>query len=62
MDAELKEIIQGLIQEPDFMIHKILSKQCINREDVAGPAIRLCQTMIQDALTHAELFTKDMAG
>jgi hypothetical protein len=36
MDTPTREMVAGLIDDPELAIHRILSKQCVNRNSIAG--------------------------
>jgi hypothetical protein len=61
MDTETKELITQMLQAPDLSLHRILTKRCINRADIAAPALRICFTLIRDALAHQNMWDNDWA-
>jgi hypothetical protein len=57
----MKQVIRDSIREPDLIIHKILSKQCLDPDAVAGNAIRMCQGLIESCLREEGIY-KDEYG
>jgi hypothetical protein len=54
------EFVQSLIDDRELPIHRILSKDCVDRDAVAGSALRLCHSLIQGALQKENLWKPEM--
>jgi hypothetical protein len=53
--------VQALIEDPELAIHRILAKDCLNRDAVAGGAIRICLSLLHSALEEEGLWKAELA-
>jgi hypothetical protein len=58
---ETLENVKALINDPELPIHRILAKNCLNRDAIAGGAIRICLSLLHSALEEEGLWRTELA-